>query len=292
MDLLIGTLVLRPYVFGFLAAFLVAGAMDLGWRRTLLFGAWVGPVAWLAEFSSTRTGIPFGLYHYTGSTHGQELFLADVPFMDCLSFVFLAYAAFCLARVVQRRTDPPAPVVALVAGVLMMLLDVVIDPIAVRGDRWFLGRIFYYPEGGVYFGVPVSNFAGWMIVGVVGVGGYLCWSGWREPASRRGWPGMEGRGLLYRGVVLALKRGWPGIEGPGSDTPGPTVRQFDRYGRRVWPGIALYYAVLAFNLVVTGWIGEWVLLGVGTAVHAVTAAILWNLALRPAARLGLEKQRA
>ena len=267
MDLLIGTLVLRPYVFGFLAAFLVAGAVDLGWRRTLLFGAWVGPVAWLAEFSSTRTGIPFGLYHYTGTTRGQELFLADVPLMDCLSFVFLAYAAFCLARAVQRKTDPPAPVVALVAGVLMMLLDVVIDPVTVRGDRWFLGRIFYYPEGGVYFGVPVSNFAGWMIVGMVGVGGFLCWGGW-----------------------------WPGIEGRGSDTPGPTVggvgRRFDRYGRRGWPGIALYYAVLAFNLVVTGWIGEWLLLGVGAAVHAVTAAILWNLALRPAARLGLEKQRA
>ena len=271
MDLLIGTLVLRPYVFGFLAAFLVAGAIDLGWRRTLLFGTWVGPAAWLAEYSSTRTGVPFGLYHYTGSTHGQELFLADVPLMDCLSFTFLAYAAFCLARAALRSTPPPAPAVAVVAGVLMMLLDVVIDPLAVRGDRWFLGRIFYYPEGGVYFGVPVSNFVGWMIVGMVGVGGYLCWSGWREPAS---------------------KRGWPGIEGGGCDTPGPTVRQFDRYGRRVWPGIALYYAVLAFNLVVTGWIGEWVLLGVGTAVHAVTAAILWNLALRPAARLGLEKQRA
>jgi uncharacterized membrane protein len=254
MDLLIGTLVLRPYVFGFLAAFLVAGAVDLGWRRTLLFGAWVGPVAWLAEFSSTRTGIPFGLYHYTGITHGQELFLADVPFMDCLSFMFLAYAAFCLARTVLRKADPPAAVVALVAGILMMLLDMVIDPVAVRGDRWFLGRIFYYPEGGVYFGVPVSNFAGWMIVGMVGVGGYLCWR-----------------------------------SGP---TVGGSVPSFDRYGKRVWPGIALYYAVLAFNLVVTGWIGEWLLLGVGAAVHAVTAVILWNLALRPAARLGLEKQRA
>src|SRR5438874_1552699 len=65
MDLLIGTFVLRPYVFGFLAAFLVAGAVDLGMRRTLVFAAWVGPLAWLAEFSSTRIGIPFGLYHYT-----------------------------------------------------------------------------------------------------------------------------------------------------------------------------------------------------------------------------------
>ncbi len=275
MDLLIGTLVLRPYVFGFLAAFLLAGARDLGLARTLVFGAWVGPVAWLAEFSSTRIGIPFGLYHYTGTTRGQELFLADVPFMDCLSFTFLAYAAFCLARAVLRGGRPSGPLLALVAGVLMMLLDVVIDPAAVRGDRWFLGRIFYYPDGGAYFGVPLSNFVGWTIVGAVGVGGWVYWSGWRERASRRGWRGLGGR---------------------GSDFPGHTVGSagggFDRYGRRVWPGIALYYAVLGFNLVVTGWIGEWLLLGVGAVIHAATAAIVLNLALRPAGRLGLEKQRA
>ena len=56
MDLLIATLVLRPYVFAFVALFLIAGAVDLGWRRTLLFAAWVWPVAWVSEFSSTRTG--------------------------------------------------------------------------------------------------------------------------------------------------------------------------------------------------------------------------------------------
>ena len=287
MDLLLGTFVLRPYVFGFLAAFLLAGALDLGWRRTLLFGAWVLPVAWLSEFSSTRTGIPFGLYHYTGTTRGQELFVADVPLMDSLSFTFLAYAAFCLARgSLGRRRVPPAALV-LASGVLMMLLDVVIDPVAVRGDRWFLGRIFYYPEGGVYFGVPLSNFAGWMSLGAVCVGGYVCWSGWREAGSRRGWAGMEGRGSVPSGLSVT--------GGYGSEVLGLTVGEAlgcDRYGRRVWPGIALYYAVLGFNLVVTGWIGEWLLLIVGTAVHAVTAAVLWNVALRPAARLGLEKQRA
>jgi putative membrane protein len=146
----------------------------------------------------------------------------------------------------------------------MMLLDVVIDPVAVRGDRWFLGHIFFYPEGGVYFGVPLSNFVGWMILGALGVAGYVCWSGWLADGSSRGWAGMEGR---------------------GSDG-------FDRYGRKVWPGIALYYAVLAFNLAVTGWIGERLLLMVGAAVHVVTVAILWNIGLRPTARMGLEKQRA
>ena len=98
MDLLIGTVALRPYVFAFLIGFIVAGVLDFGWRRTLVFLASVWPVALVAELSSTRTGFPFGLYHYTGLTHDQELFIADVPFIDSLSFVFLAYASFCVAR--------------------------------------------------------------------------------------------------------------------------------------------------------------------------------------------------
>jgi putative membrane protein len=248
MDLVIGTFVLRPYVFGFLAAFLAAGVVDLGMRRTLIFAAWVGPLAWLAEFSSTRIGIPFGRYHYTGTTRGLELFIADVPFMDCLSFTFLAYASFCLARVTLAGRRVAAPTMALVSGVLMMLLDVVIDPAAVRGDRWFLGHIFYYPDGGVYFGVPLSNFAGWVVVGTLGVGGYL---------------------------ALGRFGGWSAVS-----------------GRQPWPGIALYYAVFAFNLAITLWIGEWVILMVGATVHLATALVLWSVSQRPAAGLGLEKQQA
>ncbi|HXH82142.1 MAG TPA: carotenoid biosynthesis protein [Candidatus Tectomicrobia bacterium] len=244
MDLLLGTVLLRPYVFAFLAVFLVAGAADLGARRTLLFAAWVWPLAWLAEFSSTRTGFPFGLYHYTEATRGRELFVANVPLMDSLSFTFLAYASFCLARVAlaARRAGPLALAVA--SGVLMMALDVVIDPVAVRGHRWFLGRIFYYAEEGVYFGVPLSNFAGWLLVGATGVGGYLGMTGGAPPEGRP------------------------------------------------WPGAALYYAVLLFNLVVTAWIGEWLLLAVGGALHLAVAATVRLLAQRPAPRPGLENQRA
>ena len=196
MELLIGTLVLRPYVFGFLAAFLVTGARDLGWRRLVAFGVWVWPVAWLAEFSSTRIGVPFGFYHYTGDTRGQELYIADVPFMDSLSFTFLAYASFCLARAALNGRRAPGPVLALFSGVLMMALDVVIDPLAVRGDRWFLGQIFYYPDGGVYFGVPLSNFVGWVIVGAVGVGGYLALVG--DAAGRQ----PRGGVTLYYAVAV------------------------------------------------------------------------------------------
>lgn len=239
MELLVATALLRPYVFVFLAAFLAAGAADLGWRRTLVFGAWVWPLAWLSEFASTRVGVPFGLYHYTEATRGRELYIANVPFMDSLSFTFLAYAGFCLARAALGGRPVSRPVLALGAGALMMLLDVVIDPVAVRGDRWFLGRIFYYPDGGLYFGVPLSNFAGWWLVGTAGAGGFLLWS--------------------------------------GDGQPGPGGQDRARAPARLWPGVALYYAVLAFNLAVTAWIGEWLLLGVGLSIHAVAGLVLWML---------------
>jgi putative membrane protein len=195
MDLLVGTVALRPYVFAFLVLFLVAGARDLGWRRTIGFAACVWPVAWLAEFSSTRTGFPFGLYQYTGTTRGRELFIADVPFIDSLSFTFLAYAAFCLARLALAGRRAARPTMALVAGVLMMALDVVIDPLAVRGDRWFLGQIFFYATPGSYFGVPLSNFAGWVLVGTVGVGLYLAMV--PDGSGRFVWGGVA----VYYGVL-------------------------------------------------------------------------------------------
>jgi len=50
--------------------------------------------------------------------------------------------------------------------------------------------------------------------------------------------------------------------------------------------------VFGFNLAVTGWIGEWVLVMLGASMHGATAAVLWTLSQRPAGRLGLEKQQA
>ncbi|MBI4588354.1 MAG: carotenoid biosynthesis protein [Candidatus Rokubacteria bacterium] len=243
-SLVIGTIALRPYVFLFFAVYLLAGTRDLGVGRALAFTGWAWGVAFLAEFSSTRSGVPFGLYHYTEATRGQELFLANVPVMDSLSFTFLAYASFSLARLLLARSQGVS--VVLVSGLLMMLLDVVIDPLAVRGDRWFLGRIFSYPEGGVYFGVPLSNFLGWAIVGWVIVGGF--------------------------GGVARLTTGAPSRT-VGARRRGPVL------------GAALYYGVLIFNLAVTWWIGEPMLLAVGTLLHAAAAALL--LSFLPRTRMGL-----
>ena len=227
---------------------LVASFRLLGLARTgALFGVtWL--TAFLCEFSSTRIGFPFGDYYYTGSSVGEELYVVNVPFMDSLSFTFLLYASYCLALWLLLPAEPASPdsgrrllthggfndrcallswpVIGLTC-LLFMLIDVVIDPVALRGDRWFLGRIYGYPEPGVYFGVPLTNFAGWFVVGVIAMTGY--------------W-------LLDRsGTLPPLPHAVP--------------------VRDVLLGCGLYYPVLLFNLAVTFWIGEWLLGLVGCLLY-------------------------
>jgi putative membrane protein len=124
---------------------------------------------------------------------------------------------------------------AALTGVLMLWLDVVIDPLAVRGDRWFLGRIFYYPEPGWYFGVPVANFVGWVVVGAA-----IAW-GWDVLAPR------------IREAPPAWARRLPA---------------------RPYHALGLYYLVLLFNLAMTAVIGEPVLLLAGLLLHAPLAVVV------------------
>jgi putative membrane protein len=147
-----------------------------------LFGiTWA--TAFICEFSLTRIGIPFGHYFYTRSTEGQELYIFNSPLMDSLSFSFLLFASYCVALVfvlphakidkrrgwlfdAALRTSWP---VAGLTVVLFTFSDVIIDPVALQGERWFLGKIYGYPHEALYFGVPLANFVGWAVVGFVSI---------------------------------------------------------------------------------------------------------------------------
>ena len=241
LSLFVKTIQLRPYVFLFLAAFVFSAKSLIGWQRTGLFFAIVWITALACEFSSTRTGIPFGWYHYTGSTVGQELYLSNVPFMDSLSFTMLLYASYCLALsfllpppVESSMKDTPSrkgrflaltldrsvrtswPALLLTA-LFFVFIDIVIDPVALRGDRWFLGKIYYYPTPSLHFGVPVANYVGWAVVGVIAL-------------------------LIYFRLDRRL--------------PDPEHRSNGSVTSNILMGCGLYYSVLLFNLTVTFWIDE------------------------------------
>jgi len=179
LDLLIGTVVLRPYVFIFLLVYLMAGTFQFGLKRMLAFTIVGYGLVFASEYSSTRIGFPFGFYYYLDHTRQQELWIGNVPFMDSLSFTFLAFASYTTAlflcaplwrtkgdvQVIDSRAIRRSPSVFVLAVTLFVLIDVIIDPVALRGSRWFLGQIYGYYEEGIYFGVPLANFVGWGIVG-------------------------------------------------------------------------------------------------------------------------------
>ena len=248
-----GMLLLRPYVFVFFAVYLIAAVSKMGWKKTLVFTGIAYTVALVAELSSTRTGIPFGFYQYVDTTRDRELWIANVPFWDSLSFAFLCYLGFALAvllysplqirpgdvQVIDTCEIRQSRRVLVTATVLMTLIDVVIDPLTVRGERWFLGKIYYYPSGGIYFGVPLSNFIGWAIVGAITIALFQ----WFE---RRQWL--------------------------SSDLTRPAGARHVRYGGLLEP--ALYAGILLFNVALTFAIGE-PLLGIVALMIYVPVTVLF-----------------
>ncbi|MGQ9921409.1 MAG: carotenoid biosynthesis protein [Desulfobacca sp.] len=249
LQLLIGTVRLRPYVFLFLVCYLVLAGRHLGWRRTLVYLVAGYCLAWASELSAIHTGFPYGLYFYIPATVNEELWLLGVPMMDSLSYVFLTYASYSLATLLlagwrarlgtAHRTWGSGPVATVVlAAFLFMLLDVVIDPLALRGYRWFLGQIYGYPEYGSYFGIPLSNFGGWFLVGLI--------------------------------MITVLQ---------GLDKRSPAVGR-QQEGAQPWAcapfeGLLLYFGVLIFNVVLTWFIGE-MLLGI---IAVILFLLLSTLAL-------------
>ncbi len=174
--------------------------------------------------------------------------------MDFLSFTFLVFASYCLALIfylpyekltVKSEQPKVLPVVTpwsvvFLTALLLMFIDIVIDPVALRGNQWFLGQIYGYPEPGIYFGVPLANFAGWMVVGLLAMLGYRLVEAW----------------------------GW--AESFASMTFNP---------RDVFLGCGLYYGVLVFNLSITVWIGEPLLAMVGCFLYLpITALVIMRWA--------------
>lgn len=230
--LFLNTILLRPYVFIFLVVYLIGCSIHLGLKRALFFCIAGYAITWLSEYSSIHNGFPYGYYRYVEATKAKELWVFGVPFMDSLSYVFLAYASFSMAVLTlspvrgvkglfyvleTKKIRNSLPATAL-GALFMTYLDIIIDPVALRGDKWFLGKIHEYPDGGVYFGVPISNFIGWFVVGFA--------------------------------LIFTLQR----IDrhlGYGKDIAG--YHFFWRY----MVGPALYFSVLAFNLYITFFVGEY-----------------------------------
>lgn len=136
------------------------GWHQYGWGTLILFFSLTFVLSWSMESLSIVTGFPFGHYHYAEELGDK---LGNVPLMIMPAYFFVGYLTWMMSRMfvgdlgkgIEKRNVFLIP---FVASWLMVLWDACFDPImSTIGEKWI------WEEGGAYYGVPVSNFAGWFL---------------------------------------------------------------------------------------------------------------------------------
>lgn len=141
------------------AVFAAASVAHALWSRGLRYTATlVGVVfvgGFLVEVVGVHTGIPFGRYHYR---HDLGASLWGVPLVIPLAWLMMAHPA----RVVAGRLSSSRWALAAVAAIALASWDIFLDPQMVDAGHWRWSDVRHHLPG--VSGVPLSNFAGWLLV--------------------------------------------------------------------------------------------------------------------------------
>jgi uncharacterized membrane protein len=222
LEQLLWSLTHRPYVTGFMVFFFLLAVIEQGWPRTLLWVFSSYLIALIAEWGSINHGIPFGDYSYHYEALSQDLVIAGVPFFDTISFSFLSYVSYSFAvyfmsplsgrglGLIRKDTQETrwSWGTLILGSFLMMVIDLIVDPIANLGEYWFLGKIYHYPNPGVHFGVTFANYCGWFIVAFTTLLANRLLDQW---LTQRGYPRAAPPSLP--GFALFSPLFWTGIVG-------------------------------------------------------------------------------
>jgi putative membrane protein len=167
----------------------VALFVYLGARGAVTSLAALAVFGYAIETIGVVTGLPYGPFYY-GDALGPRLF-GLVPLLLPVSYAPLVIGA------VGAAWSPDAQgrlLWVLRSALLLTLIDGVLDPGAAALGFWV------WPEGGAYYGVPFSNYAGWLLSGALASALLLA-------AGR--WGGAPPPGLLDSALVaLAF---WVGV---------------------------------------------------------------------------------
>ena len=142
-----------------LAFALIHGAQHYRLGGILTFATITFVMGNLIESVGVLTGFPFGHYEFLPLMGPQ---LNHIPILLGLAYIGMAYAAWTLARLILHATAPPrgSQLISLpiLAALIMTAWDFAQDPVwstLLHAWRW--------RDGGPWFGVPLINYAGWLL---------------------------------------------------------------------------------------------------------------------------------
>lgn len=156
LDVLLRSLI----TLGICAVAWLHGTKRYGVKNMVVFFVITWIVSSSFEALSIRTGFPFGNYHYT--IPGPRIL--EVPLIIMPGYFGMGYMAWVLSHILNGQYNKRIQgiqifFVPLVASFIMVMWDIVMDPIAAT-----INKAWIWQNGGTYFGVPISNYWGWFFV--------------------------------------------------------------------------------------------------------------------------------
>tara|TARA_B100001248_G_C27375800_1_gene454189 strand:+ start:995 stop:1822 length:828 start_codon:yes stop_codon:yes gene_type:complete len=145
--------------------FFIHGVSYWGFINIIIFMLITLIVTLVLEIIGSKTGYIFGgKYNYNqDNTPGYVMF--GIPVLIPIAWFGIIYMSInfgCFLTNTQFpfRNDIDYYFIILIA-IFVMLLDFVLDPLAVNEDRWS------WKSSGIYYGVPLLNFFGWLLVPIL-----------------------------------------------------------------------------------------------------------------------------
>lgn len=142
-----------------LAFALVDGAGSYGLRIVLIFTAICVVVGNIVENIGVATGFPYGRYYFV-ELMGPKLF--HVPILLGLAYIGMAWVSWNVANLILVGNEAPITgprllALCALASVIMTAWDLAQDPVWATALHGWVWR-----DGGRWFGVPISNYLGWL----------------------------------------------------------------------------------------------------------------------------------
>lgn len=154
-----------PFAQGLAAVGIVAAcahaALSYGWKDAFALFAICLVITFAMENLGAATGFPFGHYHFEVGSNLPHV--GAIPVIVGPLWFGMGYFSWVVAGTLlgaQARPHRKLELMALpvVAAFVMTQWDVVIDP-----PEATISKAWIWHDGGAHFGVPLSNYLGWLL---------------------------------------------------------------------------------------------------------------------------------
>ncbi len=174
-----------PLFLALAGVLVLAGSAPRNIPRILLCGG----VGFASEILGVHTNLPFGAYAYT---HVLRPHLFGVPVVMIAAWMILLVYIQDMLREISLPARTRVPLAAL----WMTAIDLVIDPLAAGPLNYWA-----WEHPGWYYGIPATNFLGWLVVSLVAFS--VAGGSWRPNRYAR-WVGLS---VVLFFVSVALAKG-------------------------------------------------------------------------------------